>query len=271
VLIVDSQVHIWHGGVPTGAHAGAPWRAEDVVRGMDEAGIARALNHPPPWDPEAMRIADAAARRYPDRLAYLGRFAPERAENRELVRDWRRYPGMLGFRFVFNSPAQASAFESGACDWLWREAEEAGAPIGVAAAGFLPALDVIAGRHPGLRLHIDHMGVPPGLVGAAAFAHLPVLLGLARRPNVAVKLSATPLFATDAYPFRSVHGFIRQVFDAFGPQRLFWGTDITRMPCPWRDCVTMFTEHMPWLRGHDLQSVMGAALLEWLDWKSPGA
>lgn len=267
MLIVDSQVHVWNSGVPTGSHSAAPWRAEDVIRGMDEAAIFRAINHPPPWDPEAMNVADEAARRYPERLAYLGRFAPERSDNRELVRGWRQRPGMLGFRLVFNSPEQGRWFESGACDWLWREAEEAGAPIGVAAARFLPAIDKIAERHPGLKLHIDHMGVAPGLVGAEAFAHLPRLLRLARHENVAVKLSAAPLFATDPYPFHSVHHFIQQVVDAFGPERSFWGTDITRMPCRWRDCVTMFTDHMHWLRGRDLQLVMGAALLKWLDWK----
>lgn len=266
MLVVDSQVHIWQSGVPSGAHAGPPWPAEDVIRGMDDAGIARAINHPPPWDPEAMKVADEAAGRYPDRLAYLGRFAPERSDNVDLVRSWRRRPGMLGFRFVFNAPEQGRALESGACDWLWREAEEAGAPVGVAAAKFLPVIDGIAERHPSLKLHLDHMGVAPGLVGEAAFAHLPSLRRLARHPNVAVKLSATPLFATDAYPFRSVHGFVRQVVDAFGPERSFWGTDITRMPCSWRDCVTMFTEHMDWLGGDDLQSVMGAAILRWLDW-----
>jgi hypothetical protein len=35
------------------------------------------------------------------------------------------------------------------------------------------------------------------------------------------------------------------LYDAFGPARWSWGTDITRMPCPWRQCVTMFTEELP--------------------------
>ena len=270
MLIVDSQVHIWNSGVPTGSHAAEPWRAEDVIRGMDEAGIACAINHPPPWDPAAMSVADDAARRFPGRLAYFGRFAPERSENRGLVRDWKQRPGMLGFRFTFNAPAQANRFDDGSLDWLWREAESAGAPIGVAAARFLPAIDAIAERHPGLKIHLDHMGVAPDLVGANAFAHLPQLLRLARRPNVAVKLSAAPLFATDGYPFLSVHGFVRQVVGAFGPERCFWGTDITRMPCPWRDCVSMFTDHMDWLRGTALELVMGRAILEWLNWNVDG-
>jgi len=63
--------------------------------------------------------------------------------------------------------------------------------------------------------------------------------------------------------------FIRQIYDAFGPQRCFWGTDITRMPCPYRQCVTMFTEELPWLQGRDKELVMGEAICDWLGWKRP--
>jgi len=61
----------------------------------------------------------------------------------------------------------------------------------------------------------------------------------------------------------------RQMFDAFGPQRCFWGTDITRMPCSYRQCVTMFTEELPWLQGRDKELVMGQAVCDWLGWKRP--
>jgi len=29
----------------------------------------------------------------------------------------------------------------------------------------------------------------------------------------------------------------------------------------------MFTEEMPWLKGQDLESVMGRGVCEWLGWK----
>jgi len=48
---------------------------------------------------------------------------------------------------------------------------------------------------------------------------------------------------------------------------MFWGTDITRMPCAWRQCVTLFTEELPWLSPKDQEPVMGRALCTWLDWK----
>jgi hypothetical protein len=57
------------------------------------------------------------------------------------------------------------------------------------------------------------------------------------------------------------------VFDAFGPQRLFWGTDLTQLPCTYRRAVTLFTEELPWLAGEDLNQVMGLGLCAWLRWK----
>ena len=50
---------------------------------------------------------------------------------------------------------------------------------------------------------------------------------------------------------------------------MFWGTDITRMPCSWRQYVTLFTEELPWLKGRDLERVMGEALCHWLGWPLP--
>jgi hypothetical protein len=52
------------------------------------------------------------------------------------------------------------------------------------------------------------------------------------------------------------------VFDAFGARRMFWGTDITRMTCSWRQRITLFTEELPWLTGQDLELVMGQAFCD---------
>ena len=52
---------------------------------------------------------------------------------------------------------------------------------------------------------------------------------------------------------------------------MFWGTDITRMPCSWRQCVTMFTEELPWLSGRDQELVMGRAVCDWHRLEASGA
>ena len=118
------------------------------------------------------------------------------------------------------------------------------------AAAFLPRVGEIAERHPGLKLIVDHMGVPRATEGAeAAYRFLPQLLALAKHPNVAVKATGQAGYAQDAISVpqhaRRAASRVRRV----RPRRMFWGTDITRMHCTWRQCVTLFTEELPWLKG----------------------
>jgi len=49
---------------------------------------------------------------------------------------------------------------------------------------------------------------------------------------------------------------------------MFWGTDITKMPCSWRQCATMFTEELTWLSDQDKRLIMGDALCAW--WAGTG-
>ena len=91
-------------------------------------------------------------------------------------------------------------------------------------------------------------------------------MALANLPNVAVKATGAPHYSTEAYPFRNIHDGLHRIFDAFGPKRMFWGTDITRMPCSYRQCVTFFTEELSWLSGADLEDVMGRSLCAWIGW-----
>ena len=109
----------------------------------------------------------------------------------------------------------------------------------------------------------------PGVADDAVFADLGDMLALAKHPYIAVKMSGAPSYSTEPYPHRNIHGYLQQIFDAFGPDRCFWGTDITRMPISYRQCVTMFTEELPWLKGADLERVMGGAVVDWLGWKRP--
>ena len=56
---------------------------------------------------------------------------------------------------------------------------------------------------------------------------MPELLALARFPNVAVKATGVPGYSSEGYPFRSMHAYLHQIYDAFGPERCYWGTDLT--------------------------------------------
>ena len=277
--IVDAQVHIWSAGKPTNPNHRQVERftKDELLREMDEAGVDAAVIHPPAsWDPGSNELAVEAARQHPGRLAILGNFPLDRPESRGLIDGWKRRPGMLGLRFTFLQPHQKTWPTDGTIDWLWPVAERAGIPVALLAAGFLPKLAQVAERHLGLKLIIDHLGRPSGRKGdpglendVALWSNLDQVLALARYPNVAIKATGAPSYSSEAYPYRNIHEHLRRIFDAFGPERMFWGTDITRMPCSWRQCVTLFTEELPWLSGRDRELVMGRALCAWLDWRLP--
>jgi hypothetical protein len=51
---------------------------------------------------------------------------------------------------------------------------------------------------------------------------------------------------------------------------MFWGTDLTRLPCTYRQAITLFTEELPWLSAADQEWVMGRAVCDWLSWPIDG-
>ncbi len=272
MLIVDAQIHIWSKGTTIPPHRTAPYSMEQALADMDAAGVRAAVIHPPGWDPDSMDLAADAVRAHPGRFAILGRFAVDRPESRDLVAGWKSRPGMLGLRLALLQPHQQTWMTDGTMDWLWPAAERAGIPIALLTndAHACPStMDRIAEHHPGLKLIVDHFGAVRLKKGDDAFVTLPKLVTLAKRPNIAVKVTAGPVFATDSYPFRSLHPVYRRIHDAFGPHRMFWGTDITRMPCAWRQCVTAMTEESPWLSERDKALIMGRALCDWLGWTLP--
>lgn len=267
MAIIDAQVHLWRKGTPRPPHQQAPFLVEDALRGMDEAGVDGAILHPPvSWDADSNEQAVEAARAWPTRFAILG-FPPlDRPDSAERIARLREQPGMLGLRLYFGAAHNRTWPTDGTLDWLWPLAEENGLPVALLAADWLPELGEIAGRHPGLKLMVDHMGTLRGAKGKAAFPNMARLVDLARHPNVAVKLTGGPFYADDAYPYASLHEHYRAMYDAFGPRRLFWGTDITKMPCSWRDCVGHF-QAIDWIPESDKQLIMGDAICDWLGWQ----
>lgn len=268
MLTIDAQVHVWGANLPTNpAHRQITvFTAEDLIKEMDEGGIDAAVIHPPGWDPNSGQLALEAAAKYPKRLSILGNFPLDKPESRDLIDGWMQQPGMLGLRFAFTMPHMQSWMTDGTMDWLWPAAEKAQIPVALGAANYLSVVSKVAEAHPDLKLIIDHLGRSGGAQDEAAWANLGDLLALAKYPNVAIKATGAPSYSSQPYPFANIHGYLHQIYDAFGPERMFWGTDITRMPCSWKQCVTLFTEELPWLSESDKELIMGRSLCNWLNW-----
>jgi hypothetical protein len=85
---------------------------------------------------------------------------------------------------------------------------------------------------------------------------------------VSIKASASPGVSVEPYPFRDVTVHLRRVFDAFGPQRSYWGADMTNSfaKATYRQRITHFTEELSFLSESDKDWVMGRAILARLKW-----
>lgn len=274
MLIADAQVHIWAADTPERpwppgrhkAHRPQPLGADELLREMNEASVDRAVLVPPSWEGERNDLAIAAARAHPERFAVMGRLDPDAPDAPERLHRWRSQ-GMLGLRFSLHRPFSEPILTEGRMDWVWAECERQGLPVFVLVKhATVHLIDQVAGRYPGLKLVMDHCALDSSKRDAEAFRDFDKLLAIARHPNVAAKVSCLPGYTTDAYPYRSTHEYIRRVFDVFGPQRTFWGTDLSRLPCSYRQGVTMFTQEIPWLKGDDLAWVMGRGLCQWIGW-----
>jgi predicted TIM-barrel fold metal-dependent hydrolase len=279
MLIVDSQVHVW--AAESSDRPWPPGRAKEAQKPypvtkdmllfeMELAKVDRIVLVPPSWEGDRNDVALAAARTHPDKFAVMGRFDLTDPNNHDKVASWCRQPGMLGMRFTFHNEHYRHLLTDGSVAWFWPVAEAAGIPLMVLVPGALNILDGIASRHPNLKFTIDHAGIDFRGSAPNVFDDLPEVCALARHANVAVKASGLASLSRKPYPFTDVHDGLKRLYDAFGPKRTFWGTDLTRMPCSYRECIDLFLKEQTWLTGDDLEWVMGRGICEWLSWDTVG-
>ena len=246
-----------------------PLGHEELLREMNGAGVARCVLVPPTWEADRNDTSLEAARLHPDRFRVMGRLSLTKPESRALMASWKQQPHMLGVRMVFNRGQSGAWFTDGTADWFWDAAQRYDIPVMALAPNDVPKFGEIAERHPGLRLIVDHMGLNSVLRGKSLTASVDNVVKLARHKNIAVKVSALPCYVDEPYPFPTLHSLVRRVVDAFGPQRCFWGTDLSHLPCPYKQAVTLFTEEMKSLTADELEWIMGRAIAEWLRWPLP--
>jgi predicted TIM-barrel fold metal-dependent hydrolase len=272
-MIVDSQIHIWAPDSPE-----RPWQfgtalrdppvtAEEVAAVTAAAGVDRVVLVPLGWDGDRNDLALAAAARWPDRFAIMGRIKLDDAAAPALVRRWRDQPGMKGLRLSPGAAREsANWLVMGSADWLWPLCEAERLPVMIHAPSQLPLVGRIAERFPRLPVIVDHMGLAMPHPGENPFRYFDDLIALAALPNVAVKASALPCYVAEPYPFPTLHRYIRRAYEAFGPQRLFWGSDYGRLTSTYEENLALFRHALPWLSDDDKSWILGRAICRWLDW-----
>jgi L-fuconolactonase len=277
VLITDAQVHVWQEETPERpwppggrerAHRPGSLTAEDVLRDMDSAGVERAVLVPPSFEGDRNDLCLRAARAYPDRFAVMGRISPEESVGGPALRRWREQPGMLGVRLTLSRGQAQQWLATHTLDWLWAGAQELAIPIYVLPPDLLDQIRIVAREHPELKLIIDHLGLRTGLRDAEIRPGINDILGLADLPNIAVKASCLPSYVSEDYPFPALQKIIERVVTAYGARRVFWGSDLSRLPCTYQEALNLFTKELDFLAADDLEWILGRGVSEWLGWPS---
>jgi len=275
MLITDVQVHLWEADRPDrpwprGQHR-PPHRpngfsAEEMLVEMDTAGVDRAVIVPPHWAGDSNESALEAAAKYPTRFAVVGRFNPKAPDARAQLEGWLKQPHMLGVRATFHTKPYVDWLDDGSLDWYWEACERLGIPVMALVPGMVRKLLPIAERYRHLNILIPHMGCSLDSHGANAFASLDDLLDLARYPRIFVMVSSAPCFSNESYPFRDLQPFVKRIFDVYGPRRMLWGADLSRLVCTYQECLDQFRRSLDFLSAEDKDWILGKALAEVLNW-----
>lgn len=296
--IVDSQVHMGPGGVA------------EMVAAMDAIGVSAALIHEywmgTPSHPSyrvgggAMRTAsptaELAAWTHPGRFAYLvhvDRRDPELAAVARLARDAGHAKALRVL--VGTSRPETAAFAAGDYDELFGLAADCGLPIFVAISGNTDLLPRYLEKFREVRVIVDHCGMPPskmirqliaqmeGLPDSEAYwaafggpslsASLEKVLRLADQPNVAIKWAhPSAIFEDPVYPNLGVRPYLRRMLDAFGAERVMWGSDYTTLGTGETWAQTLFSiVHNPDLSESERERLLGGTARRWLNWEAAPA
>ncbi len=232
IEIVDAQIHEPVPAAPLDpqyAAASTILNVELAREAMDSVGVDAVLAvAPKPF------IATAVSR-YPDRFAGVVTFNHAAPDLEGQVAAAKAMPGVVAGRALVANWKTAilyPEFDQGVFDPLFATADRLGLPMFCSTHGTAAKMEPLIARHPSLTFIIDHLGVSQHPVSPARdqfWDQLPGLLNLARYPNVHVKLCGAPLLTDMDYPYADIWPYLHQVLRAFGPSRVLWGSDYTRM------------------------------------------
>jgi L-fuconolactonase len=112
--------------------------------------------------------------------------------------------------------------------------------------------------------------VPQGSTRAGGedpLATLPEVLALAAAPNVCIKATGVPSLSSRPYPFSDVWPAMHRVIEAFGVERVMWGSDFTRTTGhhPYGEAVGYIKDSGEFAP-QEKRALLGASLRRIFDW-----
>lgn len=239
---IDAHSHVWSDDLeryPLGPWATpadmkpATFTAEQLMAIMKTNGVGRAvlIQHAPLHGYDNRYILDCA-HKYPGVFSVVAMINERTPSLRERLRDLRDQ-GARGIRIGPTKHADRTLnvdppnwLNAPGMQLLWQHAAELGVAVCPLLDGaYLPRLCLMCAQHRDTVCVIDHFG----RIDIDNREHVQALTRLAMHPNVYIKVSAFRNFGDKQAPYDDLAPMIRRVVDAFGADRLMWGSD-----CPYQ-------------------------------------
>jgi len=271
--VVDTHMHVWsddprrfpfaHPYKPNFKQPPTPATMEMLLEDMDQNGVTHSIlvqciYHG--WD---NRYVAQCAKAHPSRFRAQGLIDPTDPNVAEKLEYWMIEHGFSGMRL---SPiyyqGRDAWLNSPASRVLWKKAEDLGAIFNLfIASNQLPRLQDMVQRYPGVYVLIDHVAY---IRADAPKKEQDKLLVLANVPNISVKFSELQSVSPGGkYPYRDSYDWLRRVYDAFGPDRILWGTGYpgaarARFNCPnLKQELDLIRQEIPFLTTEDKNKILG--------------
>ncbi|MCS7023558.1 MAG: amidohydrolase [Bryobacteraceae bacterium] len=236
-LIIDTHVEVWtldpkfpfrHPENPN-LKVSQPAPIENQVEQMKEFGLTYAVLINPRYYGWDNSYISHCLKRYPKLFVAHGLINPEDPKVTEKLRYWVKEHGFQGMRFSPIYHPQSTWLNSKQHYPLWREAERLGAVFNFYILPHqMPMLEEMAGRFPGVKIVVDHLG-KPDLRLPDPWPEFKKMFRLKRFPQVWISASEPyELSLTKQYPYRDTIPFFKATYEEFGGKQLVWGTGYPR-------------------------------------------
>jgi L-fuconolactonase len=287
VEILDAQLHCWEADIPSRPwlstyrddlkaralnvliQTGVPMPPQTLLVSMATAGVDGGVLTPQGVYGNDNSLELKAALDYPRKFVVIGwvdHAAPDVAD----VIEREASQGMVGIRLL---RMPADAIDRGDFDAVLAICEQRGLAVTtVLPHPVPPQLEQVFAKYAGVNFLIDHLGVghaPPalGLAPVDPFELLPAVLRLSAHANVSVKLTGAAALSSEAFPFQDIWPGVLRLIEAYGPERVVWGSDITRTGSLHTYAEsTHFLREVPGLSNADLAQIYGQSLRKILGW-----
>lgn len=260
--IVDTHLHCFAGEADTRFpyHARAPYRPaaaatpEHLLKCMDGAGVGYAIVvHPEPYQDDHRYLAHCLTVGKGRLKGTCLVFADQPASMKQLAGLAKR-GDIVAVRVHAYQPDRLPPFGKPELRALWRQASDLGLAVQLHfepryAPGFEPYIREFSKT----KVIIDHLGRP--FQGTPA-EHA-VVINWGRLPNTVIKIASLP--AVTEYPHRDIGPVIKQLCDAYGPDRMIQGGGFsaTATPASYRAAYERVRGYLSHWNADDQAKVLG--------------